>query len=131
MSDPFKMPLSMHTCAHCGIDFRIFTTSDSAQLGVELARLRAENVDLTAANVRLTEKVRVCSGALTPVSEDEKRGMERVLAILSRKFAEGGGIVGGDVADVERHNAHYRSRWMAFQECAMMLRAALHEGSEG
>lgn len=61
------------------------------------------------------------AGALTPVSEDEKRGMERVLAILDRKIAEGGG------SSCDQHNRFYRGRWSAFQECAMMLRAALNE----
>jgi hypothetical protein len=74
---------------------------------------------------RLRERVRICSGALTPVSENEKRGMQRVLAILDRKIAEGGGMVSSDVAAVERHNAHHRARWSAFSECAMMLRSAL------
>jgi hypothetical protein len=72
----------------------------------------------------LVERVRVCSGALTPVSENEKRGMERVLAILDRKIAEGGAVVSSDAAAVERHNAYYRARWSAFSECAMMLRSA-------
>ena len=59
------------------------------------------------------------AGALTPVSENEKRGMERVLAILERKFAEGGG------SSDDQHNRFYRGRWSAFQECSMMLRSAL------
>jgi hypothetical protein len=75
---------------------------------------------------RLREQVRICCGALTPVSEDEKRGMRRVLAILDRKIAEGGMMVSSDAAAVERHNAHHRARWSAFSECAMMLRSALH-----
>src|SRR5690349_16113563 len=37
------------------------------------------------------------AGALTPVSEDEKRGMERVLAILDRKLGEGGGVGGNGI----------------------------------
>jgi len=66
------------------------------------------------------------AGALTPVSEDEKRGMERVLAILERKIGEGG-AVGGDPAYQRRHNAFYRARWSAFCEVAMMLRSALQQ----
>lgn len=63
--------------------------------------------------------VRAHAGALTPVSEDEKRGMQRVLAILDRKIAEGGG------SPSDGHNRFYSGRWSAFQECAMMLRSAL------
>lgn len=66
--------------------------------------------------------VGIHAGALTPVSENEKRGMERVLAILNRKIAEGGGV-----AD-DNHNRFYRGRWSAFQECSMMLRAACSNG---
>lgn len=63
------------------------------------------------------------AGALTPVSENEKRGLERVLAILDRKLAEGGGI-SGESADADNHNRFYRGRWSAFRECAIMLRSA-------
>ena len=66
--------------------------------------------------------VGVHAGALTPVSENEKRGMERVLAILDRKLAEGGGV------NCDKHNNFYRGRWSAFQECEIMLRAALKAG---
>jgi hypothetical protein len=59
------------------------------------------------------------AGALTPVSENEKRGVERVLALLERKIAEGGG------SSSDNHNRFYRGRWSAFQECAMMLRSAM------
>lgn len=65
--------------------------------------------------------VGIHAGALTPVSENEKRGMERVLAILDRKLAEGGG------SSDDAHNRFYRGRWSAFQECAFMLRSALNE----
>lgn len=63
--------------------------------------------------------VGIHAGALTPVSENEKRGMERVLAILDRKIAEGGG------SSDDAHNRFYRGRRSAFQECALMLRNAL------
>lgn len=63
--------------------------------------------------------VGIHAGALTPVSENEKRGMERVLAILERKIADGGW------ADDVDHNRFYRGRWSAFQECIFMLRSAL------
>lgn len=63
--------------------------------------------------------VGIHAGALTPVSENEKRGMQRVLAILDRKMAEGGG------SSDNAHARFYRARWMAFSECAMMLRSAL------
>jgi hypothetical protein len=69
------------------------------------------------------------AGALTPVSENEKRGMERVLAILDRKIAEGGGV-GGDETYQLNHNRFYRGRWSAFQECAIMLRSALSRAHE-
>lgn len=69
----------------------------------------------------------VHAGALTPVSEDEKRGVERVLAILERKLGEGGGISGEPCKEIDDHNRFYRGRWSAFQECAMMLRSALAE----
>ena len=62
--------------------------------------------------------------ALTPRSEEEKRGLERVLAILKAKLSDGGGIVGP--SDVQRaHNDFYRGRRLAFEECSTMLRAAL------
>ncbi|MDQ2084776.1 hypothetical protein RA307_31745 [Xanthobacteraceae bacterium Astr-EGSB] len=67
----------------------------------------------------------VHAGALTPVSEDEKRGMERVLAILERKIGDGGGVAGGPEAEQLRHNRFYAGRWSAFRECAMMLQSAL------
>lgn len=70
------------------------------------------------------------AGALTPVSEDEKRGMERVLAILERKIGEGG-AVGGGPARQDRHNAFYRARWSAFCEVAIMLRSALDQAAAG
>lgn len=63
--------------------------------------------------------VGIHAGALTPVSEDEKRGMERVLAILDRKIADGGG------SSDREHSRFYSGRWSAFQECAIMLRSAL------
>lgn len=62
------------------------------------------------------------AGALTPVSQDEKRGMERVLAILSRKLGEGGAVVGDGA---RQHNEFFKGRWSAFQECAIMLQSAL------
>lgn len=68
------------------------------------------------------------AGALTPVSEDEKRGVERVLAILDRKIAEGGGISGAPSVEIDNHNRFYQGRWSAFQECALMLRSALNSG---
>lgn len=63
--------------------------------------------------------VGIHAGALTPVSEDEKRGMQRVLAILDRKMAEGGGSTD------DSHNRFYRGRLSAFRECALMLRSAM------
>lgn len=67
---------------------------------------------------------RACWAPLTPRSENEKQGFERVLAILKSKLSDGGGIVGP--SDVQRaHNDFYRGRRVAFEECATMLRAAL------
>lgn len=67
---------------------------------------------------------RSCWAPLTPRSEEEKRGFERVLAILKTKLSDGGGIVGP--SDVQRaHNDFYRGRRVAFEECATMLRAAI------
>lgn len=67
---------------------------------------------------------RACWAPLTPRSENEKQGFERVLAILKSKLSDGGGIVGS--SDVQRaHNDFYRGRRVAFEECATMLRAAL------
>lgn len=67
---------------------------------------------------------RACWAPLTPRSENEKQGFERVLAILKSKLSDGGGIVGPP--DVQRaHNDFYRGRRLAFEECATMLRAAL------
>ena len=71
----------------------------------------------------LWQLVGIHAGALTPVSDNEKRGMERVLAILERKLAEGGGSTD------DTHNRFYRGRWSAFRECAMMLRAAIGPSS--
>jgi hypothetical protein len=53
--------------------------------------------------------------------------MERVLAILDRKLAEGGGISSSDDGLADRHNFYFRGRWSAFHECAIMLRSALRE----
>lgn len=67
---------------------------------------------------------RACWAPLTPRSENEKQGFERVLAILKSKLSDGGGIVGR--SDVQQaHNDFYRGRKVAFEECATMLRAAL------
>jgi len=67
---------------------------------------------------------RSCWAALTPRSENEKQGFERVLAILKSKLSDGGGIVGP--SDVQRvHNDFYRGRRVAFEECATMLLTAL------
>jgi hypothetical protein len=93
----------------------------------DAARFEQMSEDLAAAR-QDAERMRICAGALTPVSENEKRGMERILAILDRKIAEGGAVVSSDAGAVERHNAHYRARWSAFIECATMLRAALSSG---
>lgn len=65
------------------------------------------------------------AGALTPVSENEKRRMQRVLAILGRKYAEGGAVCGGDEEYIRNHNRFFSGRLSAFRECAQMLRAAL------
>lgn len=67
---------------------------------------------------------RACWAPLTPRSENEKQGFERVLAILKAKLSDGGGIVGP--SNVQRaHNDFYRGRRVAFEECAIMLRVAL------
>ncbi len=63
------------------------------------------------------------AGALTPRSNDEKRGMERVLAILERKRSDGGW------SDAPGSTNFSRGRWSAFQECMIMLRGALNERS--
>lgn len=68
------------------------------------------------------QMILIHAGALTPVSEDEKRGVERVLAILNRKLGEGGAVVG---EGARQHNEFYKGRWSAFQECAIMLQSAL------
>lgn len=73
----------------------------------------------------LWDLVAIHAGALTPVSEDEKRGVERVLAILDRKIAEGGGSFDPD------HNRFYAGRWSAWKECAFMLRASLSPETVG
>ena len=58
--------------------------------------------------------------ALTPRSEEEKRGLERVLAILKAKLSDGGGIVGP--SDVQRaHNDFYRGRRLAFEEFGVLM----------
>jgi|SRR5882724_9500153 len=100
-----------------------------AEVSKRADEVEAELARLCDENAALKERVRICCGALTPVSENEKRGMERVLAILDRKLAEGGAVVSSDVAAVERHNAHFRARRSAFSECAMMLRAAMAQTS--
>jgi hypothetical protein len=71
----------------------------------------------------LWQLVGIHAGSLTPLSENEKRGMERVLAILERKLAEGSGSTD------DTHNRFYRGRKSAFRECAMMLRAAIRPSS--
>jgi len=84
--------------------------------------------DYAAREVAWQTLLSIFAGALTPVSEDEKQGMQRVLAILERKIAEGGAICApDDPMHVEHHNRFYRGRWSAFQECALMLQAALDD----
>jgi len=64
------------------------------------------------------ERFFLASAALTPVSEDEKRGMLRVLAILESKKKSGTGPVRGQFGE------KWVGRVQAFTECAEMLRLA-------
>ncbi|WPE22435.1 hypothetical protein [Shinella zoogloeoides] len=83
----------------------------------ETARLRTERD-------HFYNQFQAARAALTPRSEEEKRGFERVLAILKAKLSDGGGIVGPS-EEQRAHNNFYRGRRMAFEECTIMLTAAL------
>jgi len=58
----------------------------------------------------LWQLVGIHAGSLTPVSENEKRGVERVLAILERKLAEGGGST-----DLCKPGGHSNSKFRTAQ----------------
>lgn len=91
-------------------------------LGAELAKTQGERD-------HFYNQFQSAWAALTPRNEEEKRGYERVLAILKAKLADGGGIVG--MPEVQRaHNDFYRGRRLAFEECATMLRAALSSSGD-
>jgi hypothetical protein len=95
-----------------------------ATLKEEIERLRDTLNEATKERDHLHNQWRACWAPLTPRSENEKQGFERVLAILKSKLSDGGGIVGP--SEVQRaHNDFYRGRRVAFEECATMLRAAL------
>jgi hypothetical protein len=101
-------------------------------LKTEIETLRSTLNEVTKERDHFHNQWRACWAPLTPRSENEKQGFERVLAILKTKLSDGGGIVGP--SEVQRaHNDFYRGRRVAFEECATMLRAALAttEGSEG
>ncbi|MBA4797058.1 MAG: Lar family restriction alleviation protein [Rhizobiales bacterium] len=92
--------------------------------GDEVAYLRDTLKEVTKERDHFHNQWRACWAPLTPRSENEKQGFERVLAILKSKLSDGGGIVGP--SEVQRaHNDFYRGRRVAFEECATMLRAAL------
>lgn len=92
--------------------------------GDEVAYLRDTLKEVTRERDHFHNQWRACWAPLTPRSENEKQGFERVLAILKSKLSDGGGIVGP--SEVQRaHNDFYRGRRVAFEECANMLRAAL------
>nr|WP_325265949.1 hypothetical protein [uncultured Rhizobium sp.] len=63
-----------------------------------------ESIDLIKTERgHLHNQWRACWAPLTPRSENEKQGVDRVLAILKAKLSDGGGIVGP--SDVQRaHN---------------------------
>lgn len=92
--------------------------------GDEVAYLRDTLKEVAKERDHFYKQWRSCWAPLTPRSENEKQGFERVLAILKAKLADGGGIVGQP--EVQRaHNDFYRGRRVAFEECATMLRSAL------
>lgn len=92
--------------------------------GDEVAYLRDTLKEVAKERDHFYNQWRACWAPLTPRSENEKQGVERVLAILKSKLSDGGGIVGP--SDVQRaHNDFHRGRRVAFEECATMLRAAL------
>jgi hypothetical protein len=98
----------------------------SAQVAAVLDMIRGCGPDNAADRERLLwSLVNIHAGALTPASENEKRGMGRVLAILDCKLGEGGWIAGAEGAEADAYAAFCRGRWSAFQEVAIMLRSAL------
>lgn len=64
------------------------------------------------------KQLQIAWAALTPVSENEKRGMERVLAILRSKQSQA-------VDEGNGFGPTWSARNKAFKECAEMLRLAL------
>src|SRR5690606_34487573 len=103
---------------------REFPMSDAAVLLRRIEALDAELAKIKAERDHFYTQFQSAWAALTPRSEEEKRGLERVLAILQAKLSDGGGIVGP--SDVQRaHNDFYRGRRLAFEECSTMLRASL------
>lgn len=92
---------------------------DTAASELEYARsviAALQNVEAERDHFR--ERFFLASAALTPVSEDEKRGMLRVLAILESKKKSGTGPVRGQFGE------KWVGRVQAFTECAEMLRLA-------
>ncbi|MDR6818448.1 hypothetical protein J2X76_003625 [Neorhizobium sp. 2083] len=103
----------------------LFALQSAADTPAPSSHVDGDRLDeLTKQRDHFRDQWRACWAPLTPRSENEKRGFERVLAILKSKLSDGGGIVGP--SEVQRaHNDFYRGRRVAFEECATMLRAAL------
>lgn len=74
--------------------------------------------EITKERDHFYSQFRIAWAALTPVSENEKRGMERVLAILRSKQSEA-------VDEGNGFGPTWSARNKAFKECAEMLRLAL------
>lgn len=78
-----------------------------------------ESIDLIRTErAHFYKQFQVAWAALTPVSENEKRGMERVLAILRSKQSQA-------VDEGNGFGPTWSARNKAFNECAEMLRLAL------
>ncbi len=87
--------------------------------GDEVAYLRDRLKEVTKQRDHFYNQFRIAWAALTPQSENEKRGMERVLAILDSKRKDA-------VDEGNGFGPTWSARNKAFKECAEMLRLALN-----
>jgi hypothetical protein len=90
--------------------------------GDEVTYLRDTLKEVTKQRDHFYRQFRTAWAALTPQSENEKRGMERVLAILKSKQKDA-------VDEGNGFGPTWSARNKAFKECAEMLRLALEASS--
>lgn len=87
--------------------------------GDEAAYLRDTLKEVTKERDHFYSQFCIAWAALTPVSENEKRGMQRVLAILRSKQSEA-------VDEGNGFGPTWSARNKAFKECAEMLLSLIH-----